>query len=106
MLTPTPAVRRRLASLLALALTFPLALGACATSVVDKTPTKSPTKIASSVAGSGVCPTESASSAFGGQTYTPRQMRVAYGVESLCQQGYTGKGQAVVLIESFGSPTM
>jgi subtilase family serine protease len=33
-------------------------------------------------------------------------MRVAYGVESLCQRGYTGKGQTVILIESFGSDTI
>jgi subtilase family serine protease len=33
-------------------------------------------------------------------------MRIAYGVEPLCQQGYTGKGQTVILIESFGSPTI
>jgi subtilase family serine protease len=33
-------------------------------------------------------------------------MRVAYGVESLCQRGYTGTGQTVILIESFGSDTI
>ena len=94
----TPAARRRQASLLALLL--PLALSAC--SMADILPHGTPggTPIR------GVCPKESASSGFGGQTYTPRQMRVAYGVESLCQQGYTGKGQTVILIESFGSPTI
>ncbi len=38
--------------------------------------------------------------------YSPMQMRVAYGVESLCKQGDTGQGQTVVVIESFGSPTL
>ena len=38
--------------------------------------------------------------------YTPHQFAVAYGVESLLQQGYTGKGQTVVDIVSFGSPTL
>ncbi len=98
--TTTPAVRRRQASLLALLLLLPLALSAC--SVADilphGTPGRTPVR--------GVCPQESAASGFGGQAYTPRQMRIAYGVESLCQQGYTGKGQTVILIESFGSATI
>jgi subtilase family serine protease len=102
LLTTTPAMRRRLASLLALVLILPLTLGACATTVVDTVPTRTP----KSTPGGGACPHESAASGFGGQTYTPRQMRIAYGVESLCQQGYTGKGQTVILIESFGSPTI
>lgn len=37
---------------------------------------------------------------------TPRSMRMAYGVESLMQHGFTGKGQTVVDIVSFGSPTL
>src|SRR5947209_5693543 len=38
--------------------------------------------------------------------YTPHQFRVAYGVESLVERGFTGKGQTVVDIVSFGSPTL
>jgi len=37
---------------------------------------------------------------------TPRALRVAYGVEPLIQQGFTGKGQTVIDIVSFGSPTL
>jgi len=37
---------------------------------------------------------------------TPRSLRVAYGVELLMQRGYTGKGQTIVDIVSFGSPTL
>jgi subtilase family serine protease len=37
---------------------------------------------------------------------TPRSLRMAYGVESLMQHGFTGKGQTVVDIVSIGSPTM
>jgi len=98
--TTTPAMRRRLASLLALLLLVPLALSACSVADIlpDGAPGGTPVR--------GVCPKESASSGFGGRVYTPRQMRIAYGVESLCQQGYTGKGQTVILIESFGSPTI
>src|SRR6202049_2883595 len=38
--------------------------------------------------------------------YTPHQLRVAYGAESLYEHGFTGKGQAVVDIVSYGSPTL
>ncbi len=38
--------------------------------------------------------------------YTPHQFRVAYGVESLVERGFTGKGQTVVDMVSFGSPTL
>ncbi len=37
---------------------------------------------------------------------TPQSLRVAYGVESLVGRGFTGKGQTVVDIVSFGSPTL
>src|SRR5258708_7805588 len=33
-------------------------------------------------------------------------MRVAYGLETLIQKGFTGKGQTVIDIVSFGSPTL
>lgn len=38
--------------------------------------------------------------------YTPQQMRAAFGIDKLIAQGYTGKGQTVVVIDSFGSPTL
>jgi len=38
--------------------------------------------------------------------YTPHSLRVAYGVDSLFQQGFSGKGQTIVVIDSFGSPTL
>ncbi len=40
------------------------------------------------------------------QGYAPDDLRAAYGVTPLIQQGYTGKGQTVVVIESFGDPTI
>ncbi len=36
--------------------------------------------------------------------YTPHALRVAYGLEALAEQGFTGKGQTVVDIVSYGSP--
>jgi subtilase family serine protease len=38
--------------------------------------------------------------------YTPHQFQLAYGVSSLLAKGYTGKGQTVVDIVSYGSPTL
>lgn len=38
--------------------------------------------------------------------FTPHAMRMAYGVEALTRQGFTGKGQTVIDIVSFGSPTL
>ncbi|MBV9691021.1 MAG: S53 family peptidase [Ktedonobacteraceae bacterium] len=38
--------------------------------------------------------------------YTPYQLRIAYGVESLLERGFSGRGQTVVDIVSFGSPTL
>ena len=38
--------------------------------------------------------------------YTPHALRVAYGLEALTEQGFTGKGQTVIDIVSFGSPTL
>lgn len=37
---------------------------------------------------------------------TPYSMRVAYAMESLIERGFTGQGQTVVDIVSFGSPTL
>jgi subtilase family serine protease len=38
--------------------------------------------------------------------YTPHQFETAYGVDTLLKQGFTGKGQTVIDIVSFGSPTL
>jgi subtilase family serine protease len=72
------------------------------TTTVGVTPTSSP--IAPVVDNSPlVCPAQLASDP---NCQTPRSMRVAYGVESLMQHGFTGKGQTVVDIVSFGSPSL
>jgi subtilase family serine protease len=38
--------------------------------------------------------------------YTPRGLRTAYDIEALTEKGFTGKGQTVVDIVSYGSPTL
>jgi subtilase family serine protease len=43
---------------------------------------------------------------YGVPCYDPQQMRAAYGVDSLINAGYTGAGETIVLIESYGSPTL
>ena len=42
----------------------------------------------------------------GAPCYSPQEMRKAYGVTPLLNAGYTGKGQSIVIIDSFGSPTI
>lgn len=37
---------------------------------------------------------------------TPQSLRLAYGIDPLIQQGFTGKGQTVIDVVSFGSPTL
>ena len=37
---------------------------------------------------------------------TPHTLRLAYGVQSLLDQGYSGKGQTIIDIVSYGSPTL
>jgi len=48
-----------------------------------------------------VCP-----ESLGTDCLTPYDMRVAYSVQSLIGRGYTGKGQTIVDIVSYGSPTL
>lgn len=37
--------------------------------------------------------------------YTPAQMTAAYGVDALHAAGVTGRGQTIVIVDSYGSPT-
>jgi subtilase family serine protease len=43
---------------------------------------------------------------FGVHCYSPQQMRHAYGVDALIDAGFTGAGETIVIIDSFGSPTI
>jgi subtilase family serine protease len=42
----------------------------------------------------------------GAPCYTPQQLQTAYGLTPLLNAGYNGTGQSIVLIESYGSPTI
>jgi subtilase family serine protease len=49
---------------------------------------------------------ECRSSLFPSPCYSPQQMRKAYGLDSLTNAGFVGKGQTIVIIDSYGSPTI
>ena len=99
---------RRLLPVLAIVLLLsacaPLSSGNSA-QVASSTPTQkatntispSSTPTSSAIA---VCPTSST------DCLTPYDMRVAYSVQSLLERGFTGKGQTIVDIVSYGSPTL
>ena len=81
-----------------------LLLTACAstsgTTRAAATPPATPT---SAAAASDVCPGRLA---LRGGCFTPHALRVAYGVQALTDRGFTGKGQTVIDIVSYGSPTL
>lgn len=43
---------------------------------------------------------------FGVPCYSPQQIQNAYGLTPILQAGYTGVGQTIIIIDSFGSPTI
>jgi len=43
---------------------------------------------------------------FNSPCYSPQEMRNAYDVTPLIKKGFTGKGQTIVIIDSYGSPTL
>src|SRR5215831_1580056 len=100
-------IPRRLLPFLALV----LLLSACAplgnanpAPVVSSTPTQKATNTASSSPTStaiAACP-----AALGAECRTPYDLRIAYNVQSLIERGLTGKGQTIVDIVSYGSPTL
>ncbi len=77
-------------------------LGAQSTGTTS-TPTATGTVLTPTSTVADLCPAELGQSK---SCYTPHALRVAYGVESLTKQGFTGKGQTVIDIVSFGSPTL
>lgn len=43
---------------------------------------------------------------FNAPCYSPQEIRNAYDIAPLIKKGFTGKGQTIVIIDSFGSPTL
>jgi subtilase family serine protease len=57
--------------------------------------------------GAGSAPTDAECRALGyGPCYSPQEIRTAYGLNKLIDAGMVGAGQTIVLIESYGSPTV
>jgi subtilase family serine protease len=73
--------------------------GAAPTPTHNTTPAVRPTPTNSAIS---VCPVDIGPDSC----RTPYDLRVAYSVQSLIERGFTGKGQTIVDIVSFGSPTL
>jgi subtilase family serine protease len=43
---------------------------------------------------------------YGVPCYSPQQIQSAYGLTPILEAGYTGVGQSIIIIDSFGSPTI
>ncbi len=95
--------RQRVQAVLILVSLLALALGGCRVTITPP-------------GNHAVTPTSTATMGSSAQTcihngqphsgFSPEQLRAAYGVSPLTAKGYTGKGQTVVVIDSFGSPTL
>src|SRR5437667_1401540 len=72
--------------------------GVVASPTQKATTTINPTPTSNALA---VCPASLSS-----DCRTPYDLRVAYSVQSLLERGFTGKGQTIVDIVSYGSPTL
>jgi subtilase family serine protease len=44
--------------------------------------------------------------ATGSPCYSPQEIRHAYGVDRLLNRGFNGKGETIVIVDSYGSPTV
>src|SRR5512135_3742806 len=94
-----------LAMLLLLSACAPLGSGR-SDSVASSTPTQKATNTVNpsfrpTSTAIAVCP-----SSLSAYCRTPYDMRVAYSMQSLLERGFTGKGQTIVDIVSYGSPTL
>lgn len=93
--TSTTRTRTKLTATASAVIALSWLLTACGTPTAAVTSTPSPNTTTGQVA-------------YNGKSYafTPQQLRDAYGITPLYNKGFTGKGQTVVLIESFGSPQL
>jgi subtilase family serine protease len=51
-------------------------------------------------------PTDASCRTLGTPCYSPQEIRNAYGLTPLLDAGYTGAGETIIIIDSFGSPTI
>lgn len=97
---------KRILPLLALCLLLTACASGGTTSVGSTTPTTASTGPGTATPGTSLADACPAPLNAEPGCFTPHAMRVAYGVEPLIQKGFTGKGQTVIDIVSFGSPTL
>jgi subtilase family serine protease len=96
---------RRLSTVIVLALFVTACMPLSNGGTSNGSPTASQTPVADT--SSLTCPVDILIAVQGtNDCQTPRSLRVAYGVEALMQHGYTGKGQTIVDIVSYNSPTL
>jgi len=101
-----PAMRVKYALFLVLALAILLAACSPFSSTSAPTPTAAPTHRPIPPQPSAAIVTCPAPLNTLSSCHTPYTLRTAYDVETLTQQGDTGKGQTVIDIVSYGSPTL
>lgn len=59
------------------------------------------------VAGSAQPPSDAqCRAALGFPCYSPQEIRDAYNLNTVLSKGFTGKGESIVIVDSFGSPTI
>jgi subtilase family serine protease len=57
--------------------------------------------------GAGSAPTDATCRAsYGGPCYSPQEMQAGYGLSALLADGIDGAGQTIVIVDSYGSPTI
>lgn len=78
-----------------------LATACSTTSILPAT--KTPTATSNGTGASDACPIPGVDASM---CFTPHSLREAYGVQALTEQGKTGKGVTVVVIVSYGSPSL
>ena len=80
--------------------------GAVSTSVLKQLSSKN-VQVTGLASASSQAPTDAQCRAQAGQPcYSPQEIEHAYGVDQLLNRGDNGKGQTIVIIDSFGSPTL
>jgi subtilase family serine protease len=93
----------RFKSYLALLVALLLFCAACAPTNSGSGSAITPTATGTTSTSADICP---APLNHDQSCFTPHAMRVAYGVEALTARGFTGKGQTIIDIVAYGSPTL
>ncbi len=107
-LTPGRATAAGAGLVLALAAAAPMGAGVTTAAQFSTTATVRPASVGHVLAASHVSPTPTSvcESELGIACYGPTQLRSAYDTAPLYAAGITGKGRTILIVDSFGSPTI